>query len=49
MNLGKKKGQPGVGPFKKHNYFVVVMTELGASMPQLLELGKNLKHYFVTS
>jgi hypothetical protein len=44
----KEGSAGGMGPFKNITTFVVVMTELGASMPQFLELGNSLKHYFVT-
>jgi hypothetical protein len=49
-NLGKKKGQPGAGDtFQNITTYVIVMTELGASMPQFFNIGNHLKHYFVTS
>jgi hypothetical protein len=42
----KEGSAGGRRPFKNITTLVIVMTELGASMPQFFVMGNNLKHYF---
>jgi hypothetical protein len=41
----KEGSAGGRRPFKNITTLVIVMTELGASMPQFFVMGNSLKHY----